>query len=195
MKRKYHALLALICTPAVAVCEPVGDLAAFHSAWVIGQQGCASGDPSMIIGALDVFSRIAPRSVADEHCETSSCSALLTNWEQQLRALETETVFLGRNAPLPLPDQTPERFLPARIFAVLPGEQLNIDMPGHGNRAVLVLSGDDLEIRLSDGQGAQMCMTTGQAIFCPASDQKAVKADLRNSKDTTAQVLLLGEPD
>lgn len=195
MKRRYHALLALVCTPAVAVCEPVGDLAAFHSAWVVGQQGRASGDPSMIIGALDIFSRIAPRSVADGHCETSSCSALFSTWAQQVRALETETVFLGRNAPLPLPDQTPERFLPARIYAILPGEQLNIDMPGHGNRAVLVLSDVDLEIRLSDGQGANMCMTTGQEVFCPAFDQKAVKAELHNYKDTTTKVLLLGEPD
>lgn len=175
--------------------EPVSDLHAFHAGWVVAHHGMAVGEPAMIAGGLEVFSAIAPRTEDPLQNATPLTSGTLEAWSAHRRTLAAEVVFLARDAPVALPEHAPGRFLPAAVYTVAPSQVLETDMPGIGDRAVLVLDGGDVEISLSDATGTKLCATTGPAILCAPSWQSDIHARLLNTGGTTATVLLLGEPN
>lgn len=187
--RRYSAIVAFLCVSGTATAEPISDLKAFHAAWRVAQLGQELGDAAMIVGGLDVFSRIAP-SASDGG---SGDTVVATAWDQQIASLAAEAVFLSRDAPLTLPDGRPDRFLPAVIHTVPPGAEVRLNAPGEGNRAVLVLSGAEVQTTLTDGGGKDICATMGPALFCVVPHVGSVTATLFNRGDAGAQVLLMGE--
>lgn len=187
MKRRYLAFVALLCTAGPLVCEPISDLRAFHAAWVVAQDGKQHGEAAMILGGLDVFTRLSPHALTEDE-------TLGPTWEKQIDALRAEVLFLSRSGPAVLPRQTSVRRLPAQILTVAPGEQVQVTLPDGGNQAALVLNDVHLRIIMANVAGTPLCATKRNALFCALDAGQTMHARFLNEGRETAEVLLLGEP-
>lgn len=191
--RHVLAMMFWVCASGTVAGETVGDLKAFHAAWVIAQTGKSLGDPAMIVGSLEIFSHIAPRARTKKNTTLRPAYDLPTAWNMHIETLAAEARFLERDSPMTLPDRTPDRFLPADVFTVAPGQELEFNVSGLGSWAVLSLESVHLEIQFLDALGQNLCATTGASLYCPMSNIPTVQAVFSNPGDMEARIILLGE--
>ncbi len=141
----------------------------------------------MIVGALDLFAKIAVRTSADatEHASI---------WDDHVSDLSAEALFLSRAKPVALPQYAPERFLDARFLSVPPEDPVAMIPPGTGNRAAFVLEGDTQGLTISDANGVPLCATRKSALFCGKAQGQTLTITFSSSGSRAAKVLLLDEP-